>query len=275
VTSSAAQLLDTPCLLDVNDGSPFEIINPYGESDIVLICEHASHRVPEQLHGLGLSDAQIKSHIGWDPGARNLPIGLSKSLNAPLIAACFSRLVYDCNRPPEAPSSMPHKTEVCEVPGNENISLDEKAARASEIYNPFHAAVSEVIRHKRAQGVTPVIVTVHSFTPVFNGEPRAVEIGYLHGEDDRLSKALQNCSSARSKHDIRLNEPYAPKDGVLHTIDKHLENGTFPYVMIEVRNDLLTEKSSFPDILSLLSTSIPKAVSSLDDQSPIQDSGNL
>ena len=100
MASAAAHKQHDKSLLTEQDGSPYEIINPYNGGPIVLICEHASNKVPHQLNKLGLSDELLDSHVGWDPGARELAIGLSSALNAPLIAACFSRLVYDCNRPP-------------------------------------------------------------------------------------------------------------------------------------------------------------------------------
>lgn len=265
MSASAAQILVLDTLLLDQDGSPVEIINPYGTSPIVLICEHATNRVPAQLNNLGLTDEQLAAHIAWDPGARELALGLSKAFDAPLVAARFSRLVYDCNRPPEASSTMPHKTEHCDVSGNRDLSEFDRQMRTDEIYHPFHAAVSDVLRFKRKNGIDPIMVTVHSFTPVFNGEKRAIEIGFLHGEDDRLCRALEYHASYGTKYSIRLNEPYAPVDGVLHTIDKHLADGAFRYAMIEVRNDLLTDAEQHADILSLLTTCIPKAVSSLDE----------
>ena len=251
------------------DGPPVEIINPYGSSRIVLVCEHAANLVPESLDDLGLTEDQLNAHIGWDPGARDLALRLSEALDAPLVAARFSRLVYDCNRPPEAPSAMPRQTEVCEVPGNADISPEARLARADEIYVPFHQALFGVLRHKRKCDLDPILVTVHSFTPVFNGKRRDVEIGYLHGEDDRLSKALEYHSSYQTPYNIKLNQPYAPSDGVLHTIEKHLADAPFPYVMIEVRNDLLTEEDQLSAIHTLFSKCIPEAVSSLDDQPPL------
>lgn len=254
-------------LLTLKDGPPFEIVNGRGKSPIVLVCEHAANRVPECLELLGLDDKQLASHVGWDPGALELAIGLSEAFDAPLIAARFSRLVYDCNRPPDAPSSIPAETEVCPVPGNRRIDAAARQRRVKEIYRPFHLAIEQVLSDKLSAGLDRVLVTVHSFTPVFNGQTRSVEIGLLHATDDRLSKALEFQLSCGSTYDIRLNQPYGPEDGVLHSIEKHLKSGGFPYVMIEVRNDLLADKERFSDILSLLSSSIPKAVSGLGKKS--------
>ncbi|WP_274423216.1 N-formylglutamate amidohydrolase [Chelativorans sp. YIM 93263] len=243
------------------DGAPFEVINPRGESPVVLVCEHASSRVPVQLGNLGLAPDQLNSHVGWDPGARDLALELSETFDAPLVAARFSRLVYDCNRPPHAPSAIPYESEVCLVPGNREVSPAERDARAQALYGPFHRAVSETLVSRRNGTQVPVMLTIHSFTPVFHGVARKVEIGFLHGEDGTLAQDLAADCRARSGYDVRLNEPYAPKDGVLHTIDRHLADGPFPYAMIEVRNDLLTNPDKRADILALLSSSLRAVLS--------------
>lgn len=253
----------TKPFLSEADGAPFEVINPEGASRIVLVCEHASNRVPEKLGDLGLTPAQLASHVAWDPGARELAVGLSEAFDAPLVAARFSRLVYDCNRPPQAVSAMPHETEVCPVPGNRGITQRERHERASALYEPFQQAVHRQIAKRQVDKKPPVLVTVHSYTPVFHGVKREVEIGFLHGEDASLAQALATDCSTRSAYDVRLNQPYAPKDGVLHTIERQLQSGPFPYVMIEVRNDLLTDPAKRSDIQALLVESLRALLSDI------------
>ena len=133
--------------------------------------------------------------------------------------------------------------------------------------NRFTMRLRMSLMKSDALASTPSWLTVHSFTPVFDGRYRSVEIGYLHAEDDRLSRAMERLSTKISDYTIKLNEPYAPVDGVLHTIEKHLECGAFPYLMIEVRNDLLTDQKKRSDILSLFARCIPMAVASLVDRS--------
>lgn len=257
-------------LLSSEDGAPFEVYNQDGAGDVVLVCEHASQRVPGKLGNLGLTAEQLNSHIGWDPGALDLGKLLSGSLDAPFVAARFSRLVIDCNRPPEAQSAMPVETEVCRVPGNERLSVVQRQQRAQEIYEPFHAVLAQLIATKRLSGRNPVLVAIHSFTPVFHGERRAVEIGYLHGEDDRLARAMMHHSSGAPIADIRLNEPYGPSDGVLHTINFHLENCPMLNVMVEVRNDLLNSPAAIGNIHGQLLNAIKAGLSELSDQTKLE-----
>ena len=261
-------------ILAPEDGPAFEVTNDFGKSRIILVCEHASNRVPASLGSLGLNDDQLRSHIAWDPGASELSHDLSGDLDATLVEARFSRLVYDCNRPPEAISAMPADTEVCFVPGNGEIDATERLARTCDIYLPFHAELSRVIAVKRALGILPIIVTIHSFTPEFNGVRREVEIGLLHGEDDRLAKAMLAVPADHAQYDVRLNEPYAASDGVLHSIEKQFDDADIPHVMIEVRNDLLSGQKSRGQIARHLSKSITQAVSSLNSPKQFNVTGN-
>ncbi|RLJ58864.1 putative N-formylglutamate amidohydrolase [Litoreibacter meonggei] len=255
-------------LLVEADGPAFGIHNEDGTSPIVVVCEHASNCVPTLLKNLGLTVSQLDTHVAWDPGAAILARKLSDAFDAPLIEARFSRLVYDCNRPPDAPSAMPADTEVCAIPGNAKITKAERQTRTREIYEPFHVAVTETLNRHRSAGRTPVLITVHSFTPVFHGKARDVEIGLLHGQDDRLARAMMEAIE-HAPYDTRANEPYGPEDGVLHSIEKHLTNDPMPYVMIEIRNDLLATDDGLSDIFALLSRSISQAVTSLDLHPPL------
>ena len=218
------------------DQSPVEILNPDGAGRVVLLCEHASARIPAEYNGLGLSDADRLSHAAWDPGARDLTLLLSQALDAPVVASTVSRLVYDCNRPPEAASAMPEKSERIEVPGNVGLSQPQRDARTAAIYDPFCAAVAKVLD---GRGSDTVVVTVHSFTPVYFGQPRAVELGLLHDEDSRLVDAMLTQVDQISGRSIARNEPYGPQDGVTHSLRLHAISRGLANVMIEVRNDLL------------------------------------
>ncbi|MEO0931911.1 MAG: N-formylglutamate amidohydrolase [Pseudomonadota bacterium] len=143
-------------------------------------------------------------------------------------------MVYDCNRPPEAASAMPERSEDTDIPGNANLTTKQRQIRVERYYRPFEALLSETLeRHP----VPPVLVTIHSFTPVFHGQRRTVEIGVLHDRDSRLADALLHVASG---YDVQRNAPYRPEDGVTHTLCRHgLARGILN-VMIEIRNDLIT-----------------------------------
>lgn len=228
--------------LTERDGQPVAVENAGGRSAVVLVCEHASLRLPEAVGTLGLSDDALSSHIAWDPGALAVSRLMSKSLDAMLIYQRFSRLVYDCNRPPESPAAMRDVSEVFRIPGNENLSEQEKLARTQALYFPFQNRIRDEIEARATRGQPAVLVTVHSFTPVYFGKPREVEIGILHDADSRLADRMLAAATDTSLYRVERNEPYGPADGVTHTLELHaLPNGLLN-VMIEVRNDLIEDE---------------------------------
>ncbi|WP_297339635.1 N-formylglutamate amidohydrolase [Pseudophaeobacter sp.] len=234
----------------------YEVFNGTGRGEALILCEHASHHIPDRYSDLGLAEADRQSHAAWDPGALAVAKALSDALDSPLIASCISRLVYDCNRPPEAASAMPEKSELIEVPGNVALTDAQRAERVDTVYQPFITAVDQMIDRRKAEGLQTALITIHSFTPVYYGTPRAVEIGILHDSDTRLADAMLAQASALPQRQVDRNEPYGPEDGVTHSLQIHgLENG-LPNVMIEVRNDLLRtpqqETQMADELLALL-----------------------
>lgn len=223
-------------MAELSESDPVEIVNRQGTGQVVLLCEHASAHIPEAYHGLGLAEVDRLSHAAWDPGARELTLALSAALDAPAIMSTVSRLVYDCNRPPQALGAMPQKSELIDVPGNQDLSPAEREARAAEVYHPFCEAVSQILDQRSPE---TVLVTVHSFTPVYFGKHRTVEIGLLHDEDSRLVDAMLDQSGRLTGRRVARNEPYGPEDGVTHSLRLHALPRGLANVMIEVRNDLM------------------------------------
>ena len=204
----------------------------------VIVCEHASNRFPAEYGTLGLSDVQTRAHIAWDPGALGLARGLLDHLGGVLVAGCVSRLIYDCNRPPDAPGAMPAKSEMHEVPGNAALGPDERLARTRAIYVPFSAALHGVIAERLATGPRPVLVTVHSFTPTWFGTPRDVEFGVIHDADPGMARRVVAGAAATGLR-TELNAPYSAADGVTHTLRLHATPYGLDNVMLEIRNDLI------------------------------------
>lgn len=233
-------------LLTSADGSPVRIINGHGKAKIALVCEHASATLPAALGDLGLTDEARASHIAWDPGAMAVADRLATALDAPLLAGGFSRLVYDCNRPPESASAIPERSEATDIPGNRHLSSADRARRIEEIYQPFRAALAALVDR-----IQPVLVTIHSFTPVFLGKRRTVELGLLHDKDSRLADALL-ARAASTGLRVARNEPYGPEDGVTHTLQTHALPHGLPNVMVEIRSDLIADPAGQRRLANIL-----------------------
>lgn len=250
-------------LLTREEGSPVAVEGFGSPGPYVFVCEHASNRLPTRLGHLGLDDDALSSHIAWDPGALAVARNMAKNLNSVLVHQRFSRLVYDCNRPPEAHDAMPVQSEIYTIPGNENLTQADRDLRTQSLYVPFRKQLADVLSERRRNGQKSILVTIHSFTPVYKGKHRSVEIGILHDSDQRLADCMLQVAMNNGLYVVQRNEPYGPKDGVTHTLKEHgLANGLLN-VMIEVRNDLIQEETSQGVMADFLTGLLLKGMSAL------------
>lgn len=206
---------------------------------VVLVCEHASNFIPPEFNALGLTDAQRQSHIAWDPGAVAVAGYIRDRLGATLVESPVSRLVYDCNRPPDAPDAMPAVSEIHTIPGNRHLTDVDRQQRIDRYYRPFEQRVTAAIVEARARDLPLSVVTIHSFTPVYRGQQRETQIGILHDSDARLADEMLRLADQHTSLVVHRNEPYSPTDGVTHTLLRHGIGNGLPNVMIEIRNDLI------------------------------------
>ena len=209
--------------------------NAQGQSSVVIVCEHASYYIPDFYDNLGLEANALQSHAAWDPGALGLAKGMSARLDAALVASGVSRLIYDCNRPPTSVDAMPTQSETIKIPGNVGLTAGQRLDRTNRYYEPFRIQLSKRI----ASTPNAVIVTVHSFTPLYHGASRAVEIGILHDTDTRLADIMLQLAPCHTDANVQRNAPYGPEHGVTHTLKEHAIKAGLSNVMIEVRNDLI------------------------------------
>jgi len=225
----------------MGQGKEFAAIvdGPEAPSRIVLVCEHASNAFPDPWGTLGLTADDQLAHIAWDPGALGLAQGLAARLGACLVHAPVSRLIHDLNRPPGAETGMPAKSETYDILGNHAISASDRADRVARVWLPFHRDLQAVVARRIAAGLAPVLVTVHSFTPVWHGQARAVEFGVIHDADATYARAVLAAARAMTGLRAELNAPYSAADGVTQLLRQHAVPYDLPHAMLEVRNDLI------------------------------------
>ena len=230
-----------PSRLSADDPRPYSRIGPVSvHPHFVLVCDHASNAVPAHMERLGLDQAELDRHIGWDIGAAMVTRSLSAWLDAPAYFSGYSRLVVDCNRPVGSPTAMPAVSDGTVVPANQSISPEEAAARTDAFFRPYHDAIAACLDRAIGFGAVPILVAVHSFTPVFDGFARPWEVGLLYEHDDRLVQPLKEALAAlRPGLTIGDNEPYAiigPSD---YSIPVHGQGRGLPHIEIELRQDLI------------------------------------
>ncbi len=207
----------------------------------VLLCDHASNRVPPEVAGgdLGLPPEDMARHIAYDVGAAGVTRVMAAALEAPAVFAEFSRLVIDPNRGEHDPTLLMKLYDGSIIPANRHADAAERERRLALFHRPYHAAVASVL----ADAPRALLVSIHSFTHRLKGRPlRPWHVGLLSSEDRRMAEPL--LARLRAEPDLVVgdNEPYSghlPGD----TMDRHGIAPGRPHVLIEVRNDLISDET--------------------------------
>jgi predicted N-formylglutamate amidohydrolase len=215
-----------------------EALNVDGASELVLLCEHASNHIPETYQRLGLPASELTRHIAWDPGAADVTRRLSALLDAPAYLGAYSRLLIDLNRPLASPGSIVTRSEATDIPGNFNLSAEDRMRRADTIFRPFHDRISAVLDRRQKDGRPVRLVSIHSFTPVYLGETRAWQAGVLFGEATGFGLSLVE-KLRRLGVTAGANVPYESSRDEDYAVPVHGDDRGIPAVLIEIRNDLI------------------------------------
>ncbi|HYB11669.1 MAG TPA: N-formylglutamate amidohydrolase [Alphaproteobacteria bacterium] len=226
-------------LLSADEPPAFETINLEGTAPFLLICDHASRRVPMSLGSLGLEATLLRRHIGWDIGAAEVARWLSKHFDAPLALTGYSRLVIDCNRALTDPSSIPILSDGVVVPGNRQLEPIDAKRRQEALFHPYHAAIDEILAGFRARRRVPGLVSIHSFTPVFDGFERPWQIGILWDRDPRVALPLMAELRKSPGLDVGDNQPYSAREPKGYSVTTHAVAHGYPHVAVEIRQDLI------------------------------------
>ncbi len=222
----------------------YDEIEGSAENSALLLCDHASNNVPESVAGgdLGLSPEDMARHIAWDVGAAAVTRLMAAEMQAHALLSRFSRLVIDPNRGQDDPTLLMKLYDGSIIPANRHADAAEVERRKALFYTPYHNAITKRIDGMQANGLTPHLISIHSFTPQFRGRAlRPWDVGILWDKDARLAVPLIKALENEDGLIVGDNQPYS---GQLQG-DCMYQHGTvrgLPHVLIEVRNDLISEE---------------------------------
>jgi len=231
-------------LLAATDPPAVELCHAAGKAAVLLTCDHASRAVPVALDKLGLTEIVLAQHIGWDIGAAAVTRRLAPMLDAPAVLAGYSRLVIDCNRRPDDPSSIPAASDGIAIPGNAALDAAARQARRAQLFEPYHAAIDAQLARIGAGGRAPAVISMHSFTPRMQGVARPWHVGVLWDGEGRIAEPLP--AALRAELGAELvgdNQPYSAREPVGYTQRHHAFDRGLPHVAIELRQDLVAGDS--------------------------------
>ena len=247
-------------LLHATEPPAVSILNAQARGGLVLACDHASNRIPQTLGTLGLTPPQLASHIAWDIGIAGVGRRLADALDATLIQQNYSRLVIDCNRPPEVATSIPEISELTPIPGNVDLSDTDRAARMREIFTPYHERIDAELDRRRQAGCATMLVALHSFTPVFKGVARPWHAGVMYNRDPRFARQVLAVLQKEPGLAVGDKEPYLVSDTSDYTIPVHGERRGVPHVLIEIRQDLIADENGQRAWALILARLLPRAM---------------
>ena len=220
------------------------VCQPDGDGRFVLVCDHASRFVAPELTDLGLAEADLMLHIGWDIGAAGVTEALSEILDAPAILCGTSRLVIDCNRHLDAVDLIPEISDGTVIPGNAGLSEAAREQRVERYFRPYHDAVEAVIEGRR--GKPCILVSIHSMTPrLVGGDARPWQIA-LSSHPGGRPLADQVLTALRKPGDVIVgdNQPYDMDPAVDYSVPFHALRRGWPYVQVEFRQDEIADAAA-------------------------------
>lgn len=217
---------------------PFLSVAAEAVGPIVLTCEHASRRLPPECLAAESRPKVLETHWGFDIGAWSVTRELARRLSATAIGGRWSRLYVDLNRNGADPTLVRRRAGDVELSWNRRISPSEIERRFVLAHVPYHAEIDRRVLRHVVRGTRPLLVAVHSFTPVLDGRLREFDAGVLYREHERealrLSRAL-----AREGLSVRRNEPYSGLQGMMYSAERHgIEHG-IPCLELELHQGLL------------------------------------
>ena len=229
----------------------------YLSNQILIIADHASNYLPKENNKLGLTNAFLNQHIAFDIGIKELSLDLSNRLKCRVIQGKYSRLLIDLNRDLDDPTVIPEIVDKKIIPGNIGLGKSELRLRIEKIYNKYHHEIDQTIKNKKVK----VILSLHSFNPIFKNKRRTLEFGILSNEDKNLSSIIINQLKLQ-KLNVGDNKPYSG-NLIGDSMNRHGLRNKLPHALIEVRNDLLSNPTKIKGVSRLLHKTIVKSLKKL------------
>ena len=236
----AVPVADAEVLLHGDEPAPVEVLAATSAIPMVLSCDHASNRVPRRLRDMGLPAEALQRHIAWDPGASEVTRIIAERTGVGAVLCGYSRLVIDCNRRLDDPTLIVALADGQQIPANQGLTDAARASRITAIHSPYHEALQRELDTRRECGAPPALISIHSFTPVLQGERRPWQAGVLWDKDGRIPIPLMRMLT-EAGFLVGDNEPYSGRAHWDYTIDHHAEAALIPHAVIEIRQDQIAD----------------------------------
>ncbi len=244
----------------MTDSDAFEWIpreHAAAEAPLVLTCEHASERLPAPWSWSERDQRLIGTHWSHDIGAADITRAIARALGCAAVLSRFSRLLVDPNRALDQPGLFRERAEGEPVELNAGLAPDERQRRLDRYYHPFHRAIERML----VDNPGAPLLSVHTFTPRYEGAHRAMEIGVLFTRHERPAWALAD-RLGHAGFVVALNEPYSALDGFASSPERHADAHARPWIELEIRQDIAADVARWQPLAATLAAEVPKIFAS-------------
>ena len=218
----------------------YYVLNEDSPSPVFLIADHASREIPAKYNNLGIEDPSLlRRHVAWDIGIEDVTARMADKMGCSAAFSKFSRLLIDANRYPDDPSSIPYISDGVTVPDNKDVSDEDRADRIKTYFEPYHVKITEILAAKLAQHAAPIVISMHSFTPIMNDFERPWHVGVLWDKDGRIAQPMLEVLHKNPTLVVGDNEPYSAREPLGYTMNEHGTLRDIPHVVVEIRQDLI------------------------------------
>lgn len=250
------------------------ILKTNQKSPILLTCEHASARIPKDLNKLGLSFPELRGAKDlYDPGSAQLTRMLAENLGASMLLATTSRLVIDYNRrldmqgvagnayhapalKTELLTDLDDKEIIVPIVANQKKSARLAVARYKQYVQPYQVAGTTLAQRLVAIHGHCLVLSIHSFYPVYRGDVRKTDIDVLYDVAVREGKQFAQVVKKQTSLVVAENKPWGMKDvdgGVFNSLQS--QPGV-TLLAVDINNRLLQSKSAVHALARALSPAI-------------------
>ncbi|GAB4330914.1 MAG: N-formylglutamate amidohydrolase [Flammeovirgaceae bacterium] len=210
----------------------------------ILTCEHGGNKIPLEYRSIFLPHQEmLQTHKGYDIGALDVFSVMVKQLKPDFSRySTISRLLVELNR------SIGNAHLFSDI--SKNLSQTHKDRIIELYYTPYREAGENMMLAWASKNHTIIHVSVHSFTPVFEGEERKADIGLLY-DPKRVSEKefckiwKEELEERFDKFKTRLNYPYqGTSDGFTTHLRKKFPDSQYVGIELEINQKHLDSSAS-------------------------------
>ena len=226
----------------------------YGFSEpgpLVIICEHASNRIPAPLRTTAEDREWLQTHWGWDIGARTVCREMIRQTQSIGVFTRFSRLLADANRAPQHPHLIRCAVEGRVLSFNGLLTIEEVDRRLEKYHAPYHAAVDRTVAHRLGQPDGFMLLSVHSFTPQLGDDVRTMDVGVLFDPYEAVANRFRD-EIAKEGLNVALNEPYSGRHGLMYSAERHGKSHGVLHLELEIKQSLISSAGDARKMGSIL-----------------------